>query len=154
MAIHKFIAHLDWKKKTENELKNNRKSVKNHQVTVKDKQPLLLSAAKSFKGDDQLYNPEDLLLSSLASCHMMSYLYCCSKYQIDVINYTDNAEAVLEVNPDGSGKIIQAILNPIVTIRDEKHLKQAINLHQEARQLCFIANSCNFEILHFPIIIL
>jgi len=153
-VIHTFTAHLDWKKKSDFELKLNRKAIKNHVIEIEHKTPLSISAAKSFKGDQTLYNPEDLLLSSLASCHMMSYLYCCDRHQIEVLQYHDHAEVILEVFPDGSGKIIKAILNPTVTIKDEKNWAKAIALHYEARQLCFIANSCNFEIEHHPIIVI
>jgi len=82
---------------------------------------------------------------------MMSYLYCCQQNNITVISYTDNAEAQLEVNQDGSGKICKVILRPEVVIRNSNQIEFAISLHQKANQLCFIANSCNFPIEHFPI---
>ncbi|TEB40466.1 osmotically inducible protein OsmC, partial [Flavobacterium circumlabens] len=72
---------------------------KSHQIKIEGKPVLNVSAAKAFKGDPALYNPEDLLLSSLASCHMMSYLYVCSQNGIEVLEYADNAEATLEVSP-------------------------------------------------------
>jgi organic hydroperoxide reductase OsmC/OhrA len=42
---------------------------------------------------ETLYNPEDMLLSSVVSCHMMSYLYVCEQNGIEVLSYTDSAEA-------------------------------------------------------------
>ncbi|MGK0429263.1 MAG: organic hydroperoxide reductase OsmC/OhrA, partial [Psychroserpens sp.] len=53
---------------------------KTHQVFIDDKSPLTVSAAKAFKGDETKYNPEDLLLSALSSCHMMSYFYVCAQH--------------------------------------------------------------------------
>ena len=124
---------------------------KNHSVTIEGKDILNVSAAKAFKGDPSLYNPEDLFLSSVVSCHMMSYLYVCKQNGIEVLSYTDNAEASLEVLPDGSGRFIEIKLNPKVSISKSEKVAEAISLHQKANQVCFIANSCNFPILHFPV---
>ena len=123
---------------------------KSHTVTIDGKAVLHVSAAKAFKGDPALYNPEDLLLSSVVSCHMMSYLYVCKQNDIEVVSYTDEAEATLEVLEDGSGRFIEIKLNPKVCISNKEKIEEALSLHKKANQLCFIANSCNFPILHFP----
>jgi organic hydroperoxide reductase OsmC/OhrA len=49
---------------------------------------------KRFKGDATLYNPEDMLLSSVVSCHDVG-LYVCRTNGIEVLSYTDSAEATL-----------------------------------------------------------
>ncbi|GGF01793.1 peroxiredoxin [Chishuiella changwenlii] len=142
---HLFKVGLDWKMDSTNASK---KCSRNHQLSIEGKPILDVSAAKAFKGDPSLYNPEDLLLSSVTSCHMMSYLYCCTQHNIEVVAYTDNSEAFLEVNEDGSGKIVKVILNPVVTIADINQSELAKSLHIKANQLCFIANSCSFPIEH------
>jgi organic hydroperoxide reductase OsmC/OhrA len=76
-------------------------------------------AAKAFKGDPTLYNPEDMLLSSVVSCHMMSYLYVCEQNGIEA-SYTDSAEATLQVLENGSGRFIEVRLYPKVVIRQKK----------------------------------
>lgn len=121
---------------------------KTHRISITDKPDLMVSAAKAFKGDPTLYNPEDLLLSSLVSCHMMSYLYVCGQHNIEVDSYTDQAEATLETEPDGSGRFTKVMLNPIVVISDPSKIELALSLHSKANKLCFIANSCNFPVTH------
>lgn len=143
---HLFKAVAKWTSNKEDSTK--RFYSKSHQIVIEGKPVLHVSAAKDFKGDPELYNPEDLLLSSLVSCHMMSYLYVCSQNGIEVLEYSDNAEATLEVSPDGSGRFIEVILNPKVTIANPDKIQMALDLHHEANQLCFIANSCNFPVLH------
>jgi organic hydroperoxide reductase OsmC/OhrA len=143
---HVFKAKLDW-------FFSKREATtytKSHTITIDGKAVLSVSAAKAFKGDPALYNPEDLLLSSVVSCHMMSYLYVCKQNDIDVVSYTDEAEATLEVLEDGSGRFIEIKLNPKVCISNIEKIEEALSLHKKANQLCFIANSCNFPILHFP----
>jgi len=80
----------------------------------------------------------------------MSYMYCCEKHNVKILNYEDRGEALLKVNADGSGKIISVTLNPIVHIDNEAQETLAKQLHQEAGKLCFMANSCNFEINYNP----
>ena len=145
---HLFKASLNWTANKPMVDDTKRIYQKNHHIIIEGKPILELSAAKSFKGDPQLYNPEDLLLSSLTSCHMMSYLYCCTKNNIDVIEYIDHSEAILEVNANGSGRITKVTLHPEVIISDPSQIELALSLHKEANKLCFIANSCNFLIEH------
>ena len=145
---HIFKAETNWISKQKLADSPQRFYNKSHQVKIEGKPLLDVSAAKAFKGDPELYNPEDLLLSSLVSCHMMSYLYVCSQNGIEVLEYSDNAEATLEVNPDGSGRFVEARLYPKVKISNPDQIELALELHQKANQLCFIANSCNFPVLH------
>lgn len=84
MAIqHTFKLNLNWENQ-ETKIENGQRVYpKSHQIKINQKEILKVSAAKAFKGDPTLYNPEDLLLSSLCSCHMMSYLYVCQQHKIE-----------------------------------------------------------------------
>src|SRR6476620_4936014 len=101
---HLFKAEVNWTSNQIQEDSTKRFYSKKHKILIEGKPILNVSAAKAFKGDPELYNPEDLLLSSLVSCHMMSYLYACSQNGIQILEYLDNAEATLEVSPNGSGR--------------------------------------------------
>lgn len=148
MLKHVFKAQLNWTSKQSPEESSKRFYSKSHKIVIEGKPTLDVSAAKAFKGDPSLYNPEDLLLSSLVSCHMMSYLYICSQNGIEVLEYSDNAEAILEVSPNGSGRFVEVKLFPKVKILNPDKVELALELHEKANQLCFIANSCNFPVLH------
>lgn len=148
---HLFKVALNWISKEKTAQSTSKFYSKSHSISIQGKPDLNISAAKAFKGDPALYNPEDLLLISLTSCHMMSYLYCCKLNNIEVISYTDDAEATLEVNDDGSGRIVEVMLHPKVIISNPTQIELAISLHKKANELCFIANSCNFPVFHSPI---
>lgn len=145
---HLFKAKALWSSDRKNE--NIKSYSRNHTIAIEGKPVLNVSAAKAFKGDPTLYNPEDMLLGSLVSCHMMSYLYVCAQNGIEVLAYSDDAVATLEVTPDGSGRFTEVVLNPKVIIANAERIEEALALHKKANQLCFIANSCNFPILHNP----
>jgi len=146
---HTFKAVVQWTAGAGESTKNPRTFSRNHEVTIAHKtKALQVSAAKPFRGDEALYNPEDLLLSALTSCHMMSYLYVCAQHQIEVLHYSDTAEGDLEVASDGSGSFKTVRLQPVVTIKNADQKEVALQLHEKANALCFIANSCNFDIVH------
>lgn len=149
MFKKKFKVQAKWSAKKALDVSVNGRT---HQVFIDDKSPLTVSAAKAFKGDDTKYNPEDLLLSALTSCHMMSYFYVCAQHGIELIDYIDEAIGVLELKADGSGAFTSVVLNPIVTISKVDMIDKAVGLHKEANKLCFIANSCNFPITHQSIV--
>jgi len=152
MAIkHLFKIKLNWFNKEQRE-HTTKVYTKSHHITSTGKAELNISAAKAFKGDPTLYNPEDLLLSSVSSCHMMSYLYVCEKHNIHIISYEDQAEGILETHSNGSGNFSEIHLNPKIVIANEQQIYLATQLHQKANELCFIANSCNFPIYHHPVI--
>ncbi len=123
---------------------------RSYDVKSTDKVALQCSADPVYLGDPQKYNPEELLVASVASCHMLWYLHLCSVNKIIVIEYLDNATGIMEESKNGSGRFTEVTLNPTVKITDESMIEKANKLHEEANRMCFIANSCNFKIGHNP----
>ena len=114
---------------------------RSHLVLAENKPDLLCSSDASFRGDKTKYTPEDLLVASLSSCHMLWYLHLCSEAGVVVTAYTDNAKGTMVVTDDGGGHFTEVILYPEVTIADASMEAKANELHKRANQLCFIANS-------------
>jgi len=122
---------------------------RSHEIFVNDKPFIVASSDPAFRGDREKYNPEELLLASVASCHMLWYLHLCSDHKIIVTSYSDMAEAVMEENEAG-GKFKSIVLKPEVSIADGQYAELAILLHEKANEKCFIANSLNFPVKHEP----
>ncbi len=104
------------------------------------------SADATFHGDRAEWNPEEMLLSALSSCHMLSYLHVCADAGIVVLDYSDAAEGTMELGPDGSGRFTSVTLHPQVVVAVESDAATAQILHGLAHQKCFIANSVNFPV--------
>jgi organic hydroperoxide reductase OsmC/OhrA len=130
--------------------KGDHKNAKTHTSKIAEKPDLKISAARKFKGEASKHNPEDLLLSALSSCHMMSYFYVCQQHGIEVVDYNDNAIGTLELRSDLSGGFTKVQLHPAATITDVTQKALALDLHKKAHELCFIANSVNFEVVIDP----
>lgn len=112
------------------------------------KPDILASADRSFFGDADRWNPEDLLLASLSECHLLSYLHAAMRAGVVVQAYTDEASGTMRQEGDG-GRFTEVVLRPHVTISaGDPELAQ--RLHDEAHGMCFIAASVNFPVRHEP----
>ena len=99
-------------------------------------------------GDPARPNPEDLLLSSLAACHMLWYLHLACDAGIVVQAYEDNPLGTGETGPRGEGRFVRAVLRPRITVERGADLAKADALHHEVHHFCFIARSVNFPIAY------
>jgi organic hydroperoxide reductase OsmC/OhrA len=114
---------------------------------IDGKPPLRGSADPAFHGDPTLYNPEDLLMIALSSCHMLSYLAVCAHAGIAVVSYKDSAVGTL-ARRDGRVKFVDALLRPQVVVEDGSDIARARALHEKAHNICIIVNSVNFQVRH------
>jgi organic hydroperoxide reductase OsmC/OhrA len=126
---------------------------RNHVVEISGKPPLTVSADSSFRGDHDQWNPEELLLAALSGCHMMSYFWVAVNEGIIVTSYSDRPTATLTLRGDGGGSITSVTLRPLVRVRSAEMVLPAQAAHARASELCFIAQSVNFEVLHEPEVI-
>ena len=116
-------------------------------VEYDGKPPLRGSADPAFHGDPALYNPEDLLMAALASCHMLSYLAVCAHAGIVVVSYEDAAVGTI-ARRDGKVKFVDVLLRPRVVLAPGSDIDKAMALHGKAHNICIVANSVNFPVRH------
>jgi organic hydroperoxide reductase OsmC/OhrA len=121
-----------------------------YRVQFDGKPELIGSADPIFRGDANVYNPEDLFVASLSSCHLLSYLALCARSKINVIAYEDDASGTMVMRPDGGGKFESVTLRPSVTLAPGSDEKRAFELHETAHDMCFIAASVSIPVLHEP----
>ena len=120
---------------------------RNHEVWARGKPPIPGSSDSAFRGDPARYNPEEMLVASLSTCHMLWYLHLCSEAGIVVVEYTDEPYGLMREEMGGSGVFTEVRLRPAVTIARGSE-KEALHLHDRAHGFCFIARSVNFPVRH------
>lgn len=124
---------------------------RDHLIRATNKPELAASSDPAFRGDATRYNPEELLIASLSSCHMLWYLHLCSEAGVVVTSYTDDPLGTMMETADGGGEFTEVILRPRVTVQDSSMIHRATELHRNARSMCFIARSVNFPVRHQPV---
>jgi organic hydroperoxide reductase OsmC/OhrA len=148
--IHQYSLSIKWTGDRGEGTLNYRAYERSHIITAENKPGILCSSDPVFRGDKTKYNPEELFVASIASCHMLWYLHLCADAGIVVVSYIDNPKGIVLESPDGSGCFSEVALYPVVTVTDKSMIDKANKLHKRAHELCFIANSCNFKIHHKP----
>ena len=103
--------------------------------------------------DASAIDPEETFVASLSSCHMLWFLSIAAKRKFCVDAYTDNAKGVMDKNADGKMAMTIVTLRPKVTFSGEKLPTQAQveELHHQAHDECFIANSVKTEVRCEPV---
>lgn len=151
MKKHKYQTLLKWTGNLGYGTQDYKSYSRDHSLTIQEKKHSILgSSDPSFRGDSSRYNPEELFLASISNCHMLWYLHLCSVNQIIVMEYLDHAKGVMEEDKTGSGRFTEVTLQPYVKVKDQAMIDKANALHEDANRMCFIANSCNFEVKHQP----
>lgn len=121
-----------------------------HDINIPGKSVIHGSSDPAFRGDASLHNPEELLVAALSSCHMLWYLHLCAVNGIVVTDYRDQASGTMVETAPGEAQFSSVVLEPAVTIRAGGDPEQAGKLHEQAHELCFIARSVNFRVIHRP----
>ena len=88
-------------------------------------------------------DPEEMLVASLSSCHMLFFLDFSRRAGFVIDAYSDQAEGVMGKDERGRIAMTQVKLNPIVIWAGEKQPapEEVRELHHKAHEACFIANS-------------
>lgn len=148
---HQFEATLRWPASAAQAMPPAPTFSRNNILGGAGKPDLPGSSPTVFGGDDTRYNPEELLLMSLAQCHMLTYLAIAAKKRLSILAYEDRATGTLGIGEHGTkGKMSmqEVILRPRVTVARGTDLTDARTMHDKAHANCFIANSVNFPVTH------
>lgn len=110
---------------------------------------LPMSGDPAFLGDARLVNPEQLLVLAASSCQLLSFLAVAARARIDVVAYSDRAEAVMPED-DPPMRITLITLRPEIRVRGAVPEDRLRHLCEVAHRECFIANSLTSEVLVEP----
>ena len=121
-----------------------------HVISAPGKADIAGSSDKAFRGDATCWNPEDMLVASASTCHMLWYLHLCAVNGVVVLDYRDEPEGLMIEEADGSGAFKRIVLRPQVRLSAASSEARARELHHEAHRMCFVANSLKCEITTEP----
>ena len=96
-------------------------------------------------------DPEEALVASAASCHMLWFLDLARQAGFSVARYAD--EAMGEMGRIGPGRmaLTRIVLRPRIEFAGQApDADRLARLHDEAHERCFIANSLKAEIVVEP----
>ena len=96
-------------------------------------------------------DPEEGFVAAISSCHMLWFLHVACTHKFIVDRYSDRAVGVLEKDGTGRMSVTRVTLRPEVAFSGASPTSgQLAELHEQAHQECFIANSVKTEIVIEP----
>ncbi len=98
-------------------------------------------------------DPEEAFVASLSACHMLWFLSLASRAGFCVDSYSDNAEGVMARNSAGKMAMTQVTLRPQALFCGAKQptREQLGQLHHQAHEECYIANSVTTDVRCVPV---
>jgi organic hydroperoxide reductase OsmC/OhrA len=97
-------------------------------------------------------DPEEGVLASLASCHMLFFLALAMRKGFVVDEYVDAPRGVIARNENGKNALVEITMSPRAefsgnTLPSKEDVEA---LHNKAHGLCYVANSLNSKIVIEP----
>lgn len=97
-------------------------------------------------------DPEEAFIAAVSSCHMLTFLWLASKQKFIADSYEDEAIGIMTSNERGVPWVSSITLRPNIAwsgdrLPSDDDLEQ---LHHEAHEQCFIANSIKTTVTVAP----
>jgi len=144
--MSEHVATVAWKR--ESESFDYKSYNRDHTWSFDGDMQVRASAAPAYRGNPALVDPEEALVASLSSCHMLTFLALASQKGFVVDSYTDRAVGHLEKNSKGKLAITRVDLYPNIAFAgsNKPTSEQLAELHDRSHHECFIANSVLTEV--------
>jgi len=98
-----------------------------------------------------IWSPEHLFTSAVSSCLMTTFLAIAENSKLEFINFNCKATGKLE-QVEGKVMMSEILLEPTVTIADEKDRERAERVLQKSEAACLISNSVKSKVIMIPTI--
>jgi peroxiredoxin-like protein len=131
---------------TEVEWKENKQG----QISGLHSPPIAVGAPPEFKGREGSWTPEHLLVASLNTCYMLTFLAIVENSKLPLLSFSSTANGKLEKVPGSGYQITEIVVKPRVVISSANDLERALRLLQKAKESCFISNSIKSTIRLAP----
>jgi len=118
-------------------------------LSAAGKPNIIVGSPPEFKGEPDVWAPEELLVGSLNTCMMLTFLTLAQRQGLTPVGYESEAEGLLD-NVEGKYHFTEVTIRPRVTLKSEAELELARKSMESVDAHCFIANSINARITLTP----
>lgn len=118
---------------------------RNGRASAEGKPDVTVGSPPDFRGEEGVWSPEHLLVSSLSTCLMLTFLAMAERRNVEVAAYSSDAEALLE-NVDGKYQVTAVTVRPKVALKSADALEAAREIMSKVEANCFISNSIKSRI--------
>ncbi len=108
-----------------------------------------IGSPPAFKGDPDVWCPEDLLIAGLNSCLMLTFLTMAHRQNLRVIAYESNARGIVE-RSGGKYRVTKVRVRPVVSFADSVDPAVVEQVVQQTAASCIITNSVSATVEFVP----
>lgn len=101
------------------------------------------------KGIPGIWSPEHLFTASVSSCLMTTFLAIAENSKLDFLSFRCRSHGKLD-QVDGKFQMTEVLLEPVVTLKDEKDRDRAIRVLEKSESNCLISNSIKAKVVMKP----
>ena len=103
------------------------------------------------KGIPGIWSPEHLFTAAVSSCLMTTFLAIAENSKLEFISFACDSKGILD-KVDGKFAMSEVVLEPSVTIANEKDRERAERVLQKSEAACLITNSIKSKVTMRPVI--
>ena len=118
-------------------------------LSAPGKPNVVVGSPPEFKGDPDNWAPEELLVASLNTCMMLTFLTLAQAQGLSPLGYETDAQGVLE-NVEGKYRITKVTVQPRITLKSRAELETSRKIMEAVESHCFISNSINASVALIP----
>ena len=114
-------------------------------LSASEKSHIVVGSPPEFKGQPDVWAPEELLVGSVNTCMMLTFLTLAQAKGLVPVGYESKAEGLLE-NVEGMYRITEVAVRPRVTLNGTAELERAREIMESVETQCFISNSITSKV--------
>jgi organic hydroperoxide reductase OsmC/OhrA len=114
-------------------------------LSAPGKPNIVVGSPPEFKGEPDIWAPEELLVASVNTCMMLTFLTLAQAKGLTPVGYESDAEGLLE-NVEGKYRITEVTVRPRVSLKSQSELQRAREIMEGVEAQCFISNSIKSKV--------
>lgn len=99
-----------------------------------------VAAPPEFRGERNVWTPEDLFIGAIETCLLMTFASIALKQELDVDAYYSESTGTLEFS-EGAYRFTRVTVKPTIIVADDAAIEPALNAIHRAHRECLVANS-------------
>jgi peroxiredoxin-like protein len=115
----------------------------------RDKLSFRVSSPPEFKGDPDVWTPEDLFVGAVNVCTMATFVAFAERGGLRLEAYTSEAEGTLEF-VDGCYRVTRVTVRPRIVVLEAAAVEVAKQVLADAHEKCIISNSIRSTVVLEP----
>ena len=118
-------------------------------LSAPDHPTLSVGSPPAFRGDPDVWCPEELLIGGLNTCLMLTFLAIAQRSGLQVVGYEASAQGTLE-HSNGKYRVTRVKVQPTVSVAEEPAPAVTDAVVRETTASCIITNSISGTVEFAP----